>query len=179
MQVQQFSDLKTIGLSFFSQISNQLPKITIAIVIFIAFYIGAKITRWLVSKSTKRLHWDSSVKQLLNKVTQTIIVLLGLVTALGTAGVNVSALVASLGLMSFAIGFAFKDLLTNTLAGVLILMYRPFRVGSHISGSNFEGTVSEINLRYIKLSNNDNDILVPNATMLTSVVTVLTAPRSA
>ena len=51
------------------------------------------------------------------------LIVFGLVTALGTAGVNVSALVAGLGLTGFALGFAFRDVLSNLLAGVLILLY--------------------------------------------------------
>ena len=100
------------------------------------------------------------------------ITILGLITALGTAGINVSALVCSVGLVSFSVGFAFKDFLTNTLAGVLILLYRPFKPGSFISGINFEGCVEEINLRYIKLSHEGTTILVPNSIMLTCVVKI-------
>lgn len=58
--------------------------------------------------------------------------LLGLVTALGTAGVNVSALVTSLGLVGFALGFALKDALSNIISGILLLLYRPFSVGDVI-----------------------------------------------
>ena len=50
----------------------------------------------------------------------------------GTVGVDVSALVAGLGLAGFAIGFALRDAVSNTLAGVLVLMYQPFRVGDDI-----------------------------------------------
>ena len=166
-------NIKTLATSFWGQTLNQLPKIAIALVLFIAFYIAARITAWLMQKSIQRLHWDSSVKLLLTNTAKAAIIILGLVTALGTAGVNISALVASLGLMSFAISFAFKDLLTNTLAGVLILIYKPFRTGQTISGSNFEGQVAEINLRYVKLIGSDQSILVPNSTILTNVVNVL------
>ena len=80
---------------------------------------------------------------------------MGLISALGTIGMNVSALVASLGLTGFAVGFAFKDFLSNILAGVMILIYKPFHVGNMISGSNFSGKVEEINLRYTRLSSEE------------------------
>lgn len=167
-----FISIKDLATSFLNQAMSQLPKIATAIVLFFIFYIAAHISAWLIQKTIKRLHWNKSVKLLLSKCTKVIIIILGLVTALGTAGVNISALVASLGLTSFAIGFAFRDLLTNTLAGVLILIYQPFKIGQTITGKDFDGQVIEINLRYIKLVSKELEILVPNSTMLTNVVNV-------
>ena len=59
----------------------------------------------------------------------------GLVTALGTLGVDVSALVAGLGLTGFALGFAVKDTISNILAGVLLLVYRPFSKKDYVEDS--------------------------------------------
>ncbi|MDF1654714.1 MAG: mechanosensitive ion channel [Coxiellaceae bacterium] len=172
MAISRLSDIQTLGTSFFQQTVAVLPKIAIAIVLFILFFIAAKIVKWFLLKSFKRFNRHAAVRKLLANTVQTGIMLIGLITALGTAGINVSALVASLGLMSFAIGFAFKDLLTNTLAGVLVLVYRPFKVGDTISGLNFAGTVQNINLRYVQLNNGKQDVLIPNATILTTVVNV-------
>ena len=58
--------------------------------------------------------------------------IIGAIRTPGTVGVDVSALVAGLGLAGFAIGFALRDAVSNTLAGVLVLMYQPFRVGDDI-----------------------------------------------
>jgi small conductance mechanosensitive channel len=77
--------------------------------------------------------------------------LLALISALGTLEINVSALVVSLGLAGFALGFSFKDFLSNLLSGVLILFYQPFTVGSTISGSQLDREVVDINLRYTVL----------------------------
>jgi small-conductance mechanosensitive channel len=102
----------------------------------------------------------------------------GIITALGTARVNVSALVASLGLTGFALGFALKDALSNTLAGVLILIYKPFRRGDHIITSGFEGTVEQIDLRYTTLGSSGDKILIPNSTMFTNPVKVVGGQKS-
>jgi len=96
---------------------------------------------------------------------------LALISALGTFEINVSALVVSLGLAGFALGFSFKDFLSNLLSGVMILFYQPFTVGSTISGSRFDREVFDINLRYTVLEKK-NRILVPNATMISSVVNI-------
>jgi small conductance mechanosensitive channel len=95
------------------------------------------------------------------------------VTALGTLGINVSALVAGLGLTGFALGFAFKDALSNLLAGILILIYRPFMRGERISVTGLEGEVAELNFRYTVLRTPEKRILIPNSTLFTNAVTVM------
>jgi small-conductance mechanosensitive channel len=98
--------------------------------------------------------------------------IVGLVTALGTVGINVSAIVASLGLTGFAVGFALKDSISNLLSGVLILIYRPFRVGQWISVKSFEGFVMSIDLRYTSLEQGDEKILVPNSLLFTNPISI-------
>ncbi len=101
------------------------------------------------------------------------IVIFGVVTALGTLGINVSALVAGLGLTGFSLGFAFKDTISNLLAGVLILIYRPFNLHDNIKVSGYEGKVTAIDLRYTKLENEECSILIPNSKLFTDPITIL------
>ena len=75
-------------------------------------------------------------------------------------GINVSALVAGLGLTGFALGFALKDTISNLLSGVLILLYRPFKIGNTIKVSGYEGDVVSIDLRYTELNSEGNKILI-------------------
>ena len=100
----------------------------------------------------------------------------GAITALGTVGIDVTALVASLGLAGFGLGFALRDAISNVLAGVIVLMYRPFRVGDHISTGGHEGTVVGIDLRYTTIDSDDNRYLIPNANLLSRPVIL---PRAA
>ena len=97
---------------------------------------------------------------------------IGVVTALGTMGADIGGLVASLGLVGFAVGFALKDAISNTLAGILLLAYRPFRRGDVISVAGNEGTVVNIDLRYTVLDTDAQRILVPNSQLFTNVVKV-------
>ena len=69
-------------------------------------------------------------------------------------------------------GFAFRDVLSNVLAGVLILMYRPFRRGDKISVTGLEGTVTGIDLRYTVLENEGKTILIPNSSLFTNPIVV-------
>ena len=92
------------------------------------------------------------------------VITLGIIIGLGTMGVDVTALVAGLGLTGFALGFALRDAVSNLLAGILIILYQPFRVGDRIEVAGSAGTVVGINLRYTVLDAADMRILVPNST---------------
>jgi small-conductance mechanosensitive channel len=85
----------------------------------------------------------------------------------------VSALVAGLGLTGFALGFALKDTISNLLSGVLILLYRPFKIGNRIKISGYEGIVVSIDLRYTELDAEGYKILIPNSKLFTDPITVL------
>ena len=77
-----------------------------------------------------------------------------------------------LGLTGFALGFAFRDVLSNLLAGVLILLYRPFARGDRISVTGLEGVVTHIDLRYTNLEHEGNLMLIPNSNLFTNPITV-------
>ena len=79
------------------------------------------------------------------RVVKIVMVLLGSITALG---VNVSALVAGLGLNGFALGFALKDIISNLISGAMILIHHPFSLDDFIAVGEFEGPVVDIDLRY-------------------------------
>jgi hypothetical protein len=84
-------------------------------------------------------------------------------------------------LTGFALGFAFRDALSNILAGVLIVMHRPFLRGDHISVVGFEGTVVGIDLRYTTLQKDDKIFLIPNSTLFTNPISLtrVTSPSPA
>src|SRR5579884_1235599 len=143
-----------------------------ALGIFLAFWIIAVIMHRLVCRFGSRVPLNRDLYDFLGRVAKISLITFGLVTALGTAGVNVSALVAGLGLTGFALGFAFRDILSNLLAGVLLLMYRPFGRGDRISVTGLEGTVVHIDLRYTVLRAEDKTILLPNQSLFTNPIIV-------
>jgi small conductance mechanosensitive channel len=144
-----------------------------AVTVFIGFWIAAKITEFIIGRVSQRVPHSPDLVVLLGRVSKIALVVFGAITALGTVGVDVSALVAGLGLTGFALGFAFRDILSNVLAGFLILLYRPFRRGDHITVSGMEGRVSDIDLRYTTLESGANTILIPNSNLFTNPITVI------
>ena len=96
---------------------------------------------------------------------------------MGTLGVNIGAMVAGLGLTGFALGLALRDILSNVVSGVLVLLYRPFKRDDRITVSGFEGTVVSVDLRYTILKTENGKVLIPNATLFTQNVLVGEAPE--
>ncbi len=149
------------------------PRVSGVIVVFLVFFILAKIIKRIITNNAERLKLDRNLTSLLARTSSITLIIFGIVTALGTLGVNVSALVAGLGLTGFAIGFALKDTISNLLSGVLILLYRPFEIGNRIKISGYEGVVVSIDLRYTELDAEGNKILIPNSKLFTDPITVL------
>ncbi|MCH7574337.1 MAG: mechanosensitive ion channel [Candidatus Marinimicrobia bacterium] len=149
------------------------PQIGGLIVVFLAFFVLSKIIKRLITKNAERLKLDKNLTSLLARTSSITIIIFGFVTALGTIGVNVTSLLAGLGLIGFAIGFALKDTISNLLSGILILLYRPFEIGNRIKISGYEGIVISVDLRYTELDAEGDKILIPNAKLFTDPVTVL------
>lgn len=148
-------------------------KLGAALLIFTGFWLASLVLKKLICRVEAGT--DPTRQDLLNlvgQISKTALLIFGTVTALGTAGVNVSALVAGLGLTGFALGFAFRDALSNLLAGVLIMIYRPFRRGDRISVAGYDGTVKRIDLRYTMLQGEEKVFLIPNSTLFTNPISL-------
>ena len=158
---------------FAQQLIHFVPRLSVGIVLLVLFWVISMIVRWLIERLSTRAN---SARQLLYRIlartAKAIILIVGFITALGTMGINVSALVAGLGLTGFALGFAFKDALSNILAGFMILFYQPFSLGDQVSIVNFNGEVIDINLRYTKLHANSDLVQLPNSIVLNSPLVI-------
>lgn len=156
---------------------NFLIHIVIGISIFFLFYFIAIVIKSITLRLANKVNQQKKVIiNLLANITKVAIILLGLITGLGSIGIDVSALVASLGLTGFAVSFALKDTLANTLSGILVILYQPFQINDYIKISNISGQVITIDLRYTTLIHGNTKILVPNSTLLTKEVIVSQNP---
>lgn len=158
---------------FTNQVVQFIPRVAMGVVILLAFWLVSLAVQKLIVRLSRRSHIVPDVLNLLQQAAKTALLIFGGITALGTMGIDISALVAGLGLTAFALGFAFRDILSNLLAGVLILIYRPFQRSDRIAVQGFEGTVIEIGLRYTALQGEEKKILIPNSNLFTNPVSVL------
>ena len=156
--------------------ADWLPRVGSALLVLFVFWLLAVVARKVVRKAGVAAGIDSSVINLLARSAHIVLMVVGLATSLGTLGIDVSAIVASLGLTGFAVGFALKDSISNLLSGVLILIHQPFNVGDSIKVKTFEGLVTAIDLRYTRLERDGEKILVPNSLLFTNPISILLGP---
>lgn len=150
------------------------PRVGGSLLVVALALLLSHLVRRLIINAVHRFGIDSHLGVLFARSSRVLILTLGAITALGTLGVDVSALVAGLGLTGFALGFALKDTIANLLSGVLILLYRPFAIGDSIQIAGFEGEVELIDLRYTELRGPAGRILIPNSKLFTDPITVMT-----
>lgn len=155
---------------------NFIPNLILAIIIFLVFWVASIIFKGIVKRYGNRTRLNEEVRDLMARVIRVTILAVGTVTALGTVGIDVTAMVAGLGLTGFALGFALQDIISNLLAGVLILVNRPFRRGNYIKIGDKEGIVVDMDMRYTTLQKDNLKILIPNATLFKEAITIITQP---
>jgi small conductance mechanosensitive channel len=166
-----------IGLRNWQAIEGYLlalvPRLGGAIGAIVIAWILASVAETALSRLGARRQLDLDVTRLLSRSAKLVVLAFGAVTGLGTLGLDVKALVAGLGLTGFALGFALKDIIANWVAGLLVLLYQPFRRADRIETAGSAGRVEAINLRYTVLQADDGSrILVPNSTLFTNSIRV-------
>ena len=158
---------------------DRLPYICIAIIVFTIFWLLSKVFKFFVRKAlSDRSYTKQNLVLVLNRVGTTAIIFFGFLIAMVIAipGFTPGQLMSALGIGSVAIGFAFKDIFQNLLSGILILLGEPFKIGDDIIVSGMEGTVEDIQIRATYLRSPDGRrLVIPNATVYTSPITVNTA----
>ncbi len=166
----------TAGISsFFSTIYEKSPAWIAAMVVFAASFFVAKMVKERVIDrvSEKFGEEDKDVLVLIGRVTYVAVLGVGITIALKIGGIDLTPLVAAVG---FGLGFAMQDLVMNFLAGILILLNRPFHIGDYIKVNETVGQVVEIQSRATILKALDGTrIIVPNAELFTTQVTSFTS----
>lgn len=154
-----------------------LPNIALAVVVLlITIGLAILLSRFLRKRAHQ--HDRPSLAEVAGALIKWGIILLGAMLAVTIVAPSVKPadILAGLGVGSVAIGFAFKDILQNMLAGILILLRQPFAVGDQIVSGEHEGTVEKIETRATFIKTYDGRrIVIPNADIYTNPVTVNTA----
>lgn len=158
-----------------------LPALLAALVILMLTRYAAGFARKLVIQVSHKTLRSRSLQMLVAKTSYVTAWIVGILAACVVAfpGLELGDLIATLGLSSVAIGFAFQDIFKNFLAGILLLVQEPFRLDDQIVVGDYEGTVERIDIRTTKLRTYTGErVLLPNSTVFTSAVLVRTAFNS-
>jgi small conductance mechanosensitive channel len=146
-------------------------KVVGAILILILGRLVAGLARRIMRKITKKSNLDDAVVSFLASATYFLVIVFAAIAALAKFGVQTASLVAVLGAAGFAVGFALQGSLSNFAAGVMILVFRPFKIGDLIEAAGVVGVVQDILLFNTILATLDNvKIIVPNGKVYGDVI---------
>ena len=177
----QTFDLDLIWNSLYGLLNSflyRVPYILFAIIVFALFILAARVVSGAINTAGRRTRFDVTLANLLGRLASFVITILGLFVGavIIFPAFKPGDLVAGLGITSVAIGFAFKDVLQNFFAGILILWRKPFIVGDQLRFKEYEGTVEEITVRSTRLKTFDGErAVIPNGDVYTNAVLVKTA----
>ena len=139
-------------------------KLIAAIAILILGRIAAKIVRGAISKAMTRGNVDPTLVRFVTNLAYIGLMAFVVIAALGQVGIQTASFVAIIGAAGLAVGLALQGSLSNFAAGVLMIVFKPFKVGDFIEGAGTAGVVEEIGIFTTQLKTGDNKkIIVPNA----------------
>lgn len=144
---------------------SMLPNFVIAILVLFLFIIISKVVSSIMTKTLKRVVRNSSVLNLVINITAIAIILIGLFVALGVMNLDktVTSLLAGVGLLGLAAGFAFQDAIANFVSGIFMAVKSPINVGDVIKYEDHYGVVSHIGLRATTLQIPEGyEVVIPN-----------------
>ena len=147
-------------------------KLVAAIVVFLLGRWVIKLIKKGLTKMMQRRNDDPSLSSFLMSLISVLLTFLLIIAIVGILGVNTSSLVALLASAGLAIGMALSGTLQNFAGGVMIMLFKPFKVGDFIASQGFEGKVNEIQIFNTHVLTPDNkEVILPNGTLATGVLT--------
>ena len=154
-------------------------KILLALAIF---FVGKWITNWIIrilNRAFERKNVDLSLRNFLRSMIKVVMMILVILAAIQTLGINTTSFLAIFASAGLAVGMALSGTLQNFAGGVILLLLRPYRVGDYITAQGQSGTVKNFGLFSTQLSTPDNRIIyVPNSSISTSIVDNYSQPTT-
>ena len=158
--------------------AEMTPNVIMAVVFLVLVGLAARLVKKVVGSILRRSASHQNLSKVLSRMASVTINLVGVMVAASIVfpSVTPASIFSLLGVGGVAIGFAFKDVFQNFLAGILILLLKSFEIGDQIEFEGFEGTVEDIEIRATVIRTYDNrKVIVPNSSLFTNRVIVNTA----
>ena len=151
-------------------------KLLAAFLIYvIGRWVAKALTRW-VGRAIIQANVDATLSRFLSSIVYMVLIVFVVLTALSALGVNTTNFLAILGAAGLAVGLALKDSLSNFAAGVMLVFFRPFKMGDYIEAAGISGTVVSIKIFDTILRTSDNRVItVPNALIYADTITNFSA----
>jgi len=152
-------------------LASLLANLVVASLVFASFYVIWRLLDWALHRALSRSTVDETTASFVETVVKYVILGIGLVQALSSAGIDAAAVLTSLGIVGLTIGFAARDALSNLISGLLIFWDRPFVIDDLVEVEGSYGRVDTITLRSTRVVTTDGRMLaIPNTTIINSIV---------
>lgn len=137
-------------------------KIAALVIMAIGCYILYKVVCWIISKINFKNKDAKTISGLITNLVKYAIVIYGILFGLSILGVNMGAVIASLGILSLVIGFGAQSLISDVITGMFIILEGQFRVGDVIRLDGFRGTVTNIGIRTTQITDDSGNVEIVN-----------------
>jgi small conductance mechanosensitive channel len=160
-----WEEIQTVGVNFGI-------KLVAAIVIFYVGRIVAKMVTNGVRKLMVAQEVDKILESFVGNLVYSLLMIFVIIAAINQLGVQTTSLIAIMGAAGLAIGLALQGSLANFASGVLIVMFRPYKVGDFVEAAGISGSVLQVQILTTVLKTGDNkQIIVPNGQIMGSIIT--------
>jgi small conductance mechanosensitive channel len=153
---------------------NMIPNMIVSVLLFLLFIGIAKIAQRVVTKIFKRYSHNEALRNLISTITYYAFVGLGLFVILGILKLEkaVTSLLAGVGVIGLALGFAFQDIAANFVSGIILAFRTPFHIGDVVEINGYTGTITRTNLRVTVLQTwQGQEVYLPNKDVLSNPIT--------
>jgi len=152
-------------------LADGLTNLVVGLAVFLAFYLLCRILMLIMRRTIRKSTVDETTYSFVETAVKYTVLTIGVVSALGSVGIDTGGLLASLGIVGVTIGFAARDSLSNFISGIIIFIDRPFVLGDLVEIDDKYGRVSEITLRSTRVVTSDGRMLaVPNTEIVNKTV---------
>jgi small conductance mechanosensitive channel len=147
-------------------VTNALHVVAAIVILIVGFWLARRTQMLLVRSLDRAPHLDSMLKGFFSNIARYLVLTITVLAVLSQFGIQTTSLVAVLGAAGLAIGLALQGTLSHLAAGVMLLIFRPFRIGQHVQISGTDGTVKELSLFWTELVTSDNvQVIIPNGSV--------------
>lgn len=162
---QYIGDLMQVTIFRIQDTPVTLLSLFIFILVLVGFsFLASFVKRMLNNRILPKFIHDSGLRYTLSRMSQYVIVIIGVFVSFQFLGINLTGLAVIFGFLSVGIGFGLQNITSNFISGLIVLFERPISVGDRVSVNNVEGDVEEINIRSTTVKTLDNiSIIVPNS----------------
>jgi small-conductance mechanosensitive channel len=170
--IKQIISLLNVPLVTFGDSTLTIWVITYLIIILILLvYVTSKLKNLIIHKLLAKSNIEVGVRVAVASLVRYVILFIGFIVILQTAGINLSSITVLFGALGVGIGFGLQNITNNFVSGLIILIERPIKVGDRIEVSGITGDVVKISMRATTIITNDNiSIIIPNSEFVSSTV---------